>query len=356
MDNHLQNETENSNDDNGQKSLLKTLRLGYTSLKAATFILLILYLLSGIFIVNPNESVFILRLGRLVGQTKDQQVITSGHWRWAWPKPIDEIIRVSAKEVKTVRSHYFWYNQDSITKLTNGNNSNETSHPLRPGIDGYLLTGDSNIVHAQWSISFLITDPVRYALSYKKPETVIRHVLHKVILKQIARRSIADVLYGSSETMTQSVQNQAILQLAKMDIGVTVKNIAFEKREPPQSTIPYFNKVSEANQDEKHILNAAQGYAQKVIVESNVKQAQVIANAEAYRQKSIASIEADKEYFLKILGIYDRAPATALISLHSQALDEVLSRVGSKYIIHSDSKNQGQEIRLMLGADDLKNR
>ncbi len=351
MDSYHLNQTPESNHNDGQKSLLKTLRLGYASLKVATIILLILYLLSGIFIVNPNENVIILRFGQLVGKTNDQQVVTSGRWHWAWPKPMDEIIRVPAKKVKTIHSNYFWYDQGPVTKNLKANNSNQSLNQLRPGIDGYLLTGDSNILHTEWSISYLVTHPVNYALTYKNPEVVIRHVLHKVILHQIARHSIHDILYGNIESIKQSVQNQVIIQLAKINIGVTVKNIAFEKREPPQSTIPYFTKLGEANQDEKQILNSAQGYAQKVIMESKVKRAQIVANAEGYRQKSVASLKAETEYFTKILEIYNSAPKTALISLYSQTLDEVLSKVGSKYIIHSDSKNQGQEIRLTLEAE-----
>ena len=139
--------------------------------------------------------------------------------------------------------------------------------------------------------------------------------------------------------------------MARINIGITVKNITFKSREPPQSTIPYFNKVIEASQDEKQTLNSARSYAQRIMMESKVKQAQILSNAEGYHQKSVASLGADKEYFLKILEIYNRAPKTALISLYSQTLDEVFTNVGSKHIIHIDSKHQGQEIRLMLEAD-----
>ena len=116
MNKNLENQTHDISGSDGQKSLQKTLRLGYISLKVATLILLISYLLSGVFVVNPDENVIILRFGRVVGKTKDQQVITSGRCHWAWPKPIDEIVRVPVKRVRTIHSNYFWYNRDSITE------------------------------------------------------------------------------------------------------------------------------------------------------------------------------------------------------------------------------------------------
>ncbi len=346
MDNNNQNQASGMNTNEGQKALLKTLRPGYILLKAVTVILFILYLLSGLFIVNPNENVIILRFGKLVGDKGNQHLITSGRWHWAWPEPVDEIIRVPAKQVKTIHTDCFWYKQDQITEKLAVNHTN--SNQLRPGIDGYLLTGDRNIVHSQWSISFLITHPVNYALNFKNPDNLIRQELHRAILQQTAQHSIHDFLYGNIETIQESVQNQTVNQLARLNIGVTVMNISCEKREPPRSTIPYFNKVSEANQEEKQTLDSAQRYAQKVTMQSRIKQARIIAEAEGYREKSIATLAADNEYFLKILEVYNQAPKTALINLYSQTLDDVFANVESNYIIHSDSKSKGQEVRIKL--------
>ena len=95
----------------------------------------VLYLLSGITIVRPDEAAVVLRWGRLVGATPALQEHGPG-LLFAFPRPVDRIIRVQVKHVWEVPVRSL----ASIYEVL--------SESLDPLTQGYALTGDQNIVHA----------------------------------------------------------------------------------------------------------------------------------------------------------------------------------------------------------------
>src|ERR1700719_3278983 len=61
----------------------------------------ILYALSGITIVKPDEVAVVLRWGRLVGDTPALQEHGPG-LLFAFPRPVDQVVRVQVKRVREV--------------------------------------------------------------------------------------------------------------------------------------------------------------------------------------------------------------------------------------------------------------
>ena len=74
------------------------------------YALFVVYLLSGQFIVGPDEQAFVLRFGRLVGD-EGEQIIEAGRWHWAFPKPVDKVVRIPVRQARTVRTDHFWVTQ-----------------------------------------------------------------------------------------------------------------------------------------------------------------------------------------------------------------------------------------------------
>src|ERR1700680_4792704 len=62
----------------------------------------VLYVLSGITVVKPDEVAVVLRWGRLVGPTPALQEHGPG-LLFTFPRPIDRVVRVPVKRVREVR-------------------------------------------------------------------------------------------------------------------------------------------------------------------------------------------------------------------------------------------------------------
>src|ERR1700684_4286773 len=106
----------------------------------------ILYVLSGITIVKPDEVAVILRWGRLVGATPAPQEHGPG-LLFAFPRPVDQVVRVQTKHVSEVRvSTLDTYDVSPDSDYGADTGGSPTLDPLT---QGYALTGDDNIVHVE---------------------------------------------------------------------------------------------------------------------------------------------------------------------------------------------------------------
>ena len=118
----------------------------YFLILVAAVILLIA--LSGVRVIASGNVAVILRFGRLVGDTYEEQVHGPG-LLFAFPYIIDEVITVPTGNVieQTVATHY---TSGSMTTLRN---------------NGYVITADRNIAVVSASVKYVISDPVAYALN-----------------------------------------------------------------------------------------------------------------------------------------------------------------------------------------------
>lgn len=337
--------------DAGSQAMLHTLQLAFSTLRWAIVVLLFIYVLSGLFVVGPAESAFILRFGAPVGSTGGGQLIESGHWHWAWPKPIDKIIRVPTKETRTIVTDQFWHDERLSEESERSAGSSGVSDFSISEVEGYNVTGDKNILHSRWSLSYSISDPIKYFSEYTDPEDLIRTTFEATILREMAATRIDQALYGGTEALRLSVHGNLKVALADINAGVLIKNVTIERIEPPRSTRGSFQNVTRMEHEKSKKINAARGYTAKVVQETDGYCAEILALAEGYRKRIVASVHADAVYFQAILEKYQRDPKTTLMTLHTDVLTEVLKKVDRKFVIHTDEDGGGQEVRLLIGSE-----
>ena len=192
-------------------------------------ILVALICCSGIRVVNNHEVAVVLRFGRLVGDTREEQVKEPG-LLLAFPYVIDEVIKVPVGKVHEV----------SIT--THAASADPTYAEIED--TGYVITGDENIIHIDATLKYQISDPVEYALYNSDPETEINGVVSGVMTSCAASKSVDGLLVAgrmitsdwdahmsTRNTVSCMVQGQAAgtaAALAAAD-GTTVRTVDVPK-------------------------------------------------------------------------------------------------------------------------------
>ena len=146
-----------------QPIFLEAFASALRSFRWVALILFVVYLLSATMVVQPGEVALVLRFGKLVGATREDQIRRPG-LLLAMPYPIDRVIRVPIKEEGEVLIQELW------KSLTEGGPPTTTIDPLK---EGYCLTGDQNILQARLVAKFRIDDPIAYALSIENPRGFI---------------------------------------------------------------------------------------------------------------------------------------------------------------------------------------
>ena len=115
------------------QSLTRALQVSFTILKGIIVVLLIVFAFSGIFQVQQDEQALLLRFGKIQGPVEDP-VLKPGI-KFAFPEPINEVIRIPVKRELSIPIDTFWYFESERDKLSEVKRT--VTSPLDPLNDGY---------------------------------------------------------------------------------------------------------------------------------------------------------------------------------------------------------------------------
>src|SRR5215469_16988350 len=93
--------------DAGSQALTEALRSSFTVVRFVMFLLVLVFLASGFFKVEPNERAIILRFGKPLGE--GEKALLGPGLHWSYPYPIDEIQKISVTGVQKVTSDVGWW-------------------------------------------------------------------------------------------------------------------------------------------------------------------------------------------------------------------------------------------------------
>ncbi|MCE9591785.1 MAG: hypothetical protein K8S99_14820 [Planctomycetes bacterium] len=267
--------------DPAQQSLNDALRVSFWVLKVAMLIVVVFYLCSNIFSVPSTEVAVRLRFGQIVGEP-GKQVINPGGPHFALPFPIEQVVRIPTSVQQFDLATEFWFNltpdQVGLTLDQLATAGASTPKALNPERDGSLITGDANIVHARWSLSYKVIDPVAYLKNVgdeKAALAVVHSAAEAGILRSVARLTADEVVKGQidREEAIRNIQQT----LDALETGVRVEQLSIAQPTPPMAVRDAFQAVTRAEsnkardiekalQDRATILGAAAGEAHKPLL------------------------------------------------------------------------------------------
>ena len=314
--------THNDEVGEGTAALVKTTKLMILMLRIAIAVLLIAYILSGFFYVGPSEYALVLRFGKISG-TAGEEIVESGAWQWAWPKPIGEVVRIP-KKTQSLSTDYYYFNDAYMGGPENKPALTANAGPLVTGTDGYLLTKDENILHAKWGLTYDVVDPVTYYTSQIDANATIRRVFESTILKRIARTGIDQALYADPDNLRKKVKKDTLKAFEELDIGIKVKFVNFGESTPPRTSVLAFHEVQKSEHIKQTLILEAETYRSTTLQNSNGLAKQRQAEADAYASELIASVQAESQYFNQLLEQYQDKPDIAIRNLISITRQNVM--------------------------------
>ncbi|MBI1841331.1 MAG: hypothetical protein HYR88_10850, partial [Verrucomicrobia bacterium] len=159
---HSHEHSDEGEGDAGTRALADALRRSFAVLKFIMGGLVIVFLFSNVKIVGPEERGVILRFGKPVGE--GEGILLPPGPKLAWPYPIDEFKTIPISRIQQVASTVGWHRTSALAAATGEDDGGGGAlDPLR---DGYLMTGDANIVHVRAVFNYRITDPTRYLFAF----------------------------------------------------------------------------------------------------------------------------------------------------------------------------------------------
>ncbi|WP_312047422.1 FtsH protease activity modulator HflK [Anaerotignum sp.] len=288
-----------------------------------------IYLLTGIYIVNPGEQAVIRRFGVLQGQPVSEGL----HYRL--PFPIDEVQKVNVSEVRRA--------DIGMSLPEHVHQPNEEPTAIQ------LLTGDENIITSQASVHYQINDAAKYLYNVNgNGEQLVRYSVEAALVQLMASTAVDDIL------STEKVEAQnSILQLAQdalngYDAGIQITAFNIQAIVPPDNVSAAFLDVTTAKEEKETAINEANGYYNSLIPKARAEANKLISDAEAYKQEQLSRATGDTEKFLAMLTEYQKNSAiytedTTKYRLLLETLEKILP-TAKLYIV--DSADGNVDVRL----------
>ncbi len=266
---------------------------------------------SGIRFVNPGEVAIVLRFGKIVGDTPEEQIHEPGIL-FAFPYIIDEVVTVPTGTVmeRIIETHY-------------------TDGPI--GSSGYVITGDNAIALMRVSVKYTITDPVNYALHIKDAEKMIDACVSNAMLEKAASTNFEEILTTGKEEFSSAVRKLSQRNIDSNKIGVTLTSFEFVNVVPPEDVKPYYDSVTAASIDQEKIIKEANQYASQVKIEAEAEKEKLISEAEAEKSKKVSAANSDLSEFWGVKDEYEKSylsRATVTTRIKNDKLTKAISNIG----------------------------
>lgn len=277
---------------------------------------------SGIKFVKSGESAIILRFGKIVGDTPDEQVHDAGIL-FAFPYIIDEVITVPTGSIQefTVNTHY-----------TDG-------EMMTYDRNGYVITGDNSIAIISASVKYTISDPVAYALAVKDPQYIINAVVSNAMINVAANYAVDDILTTGKDSYTKEVHALSQEKLDENGIGVTLSHFELTRVGMPEEVRDMYELVNSTNIQASTRIEQARQYYETRIPGAEAQAASLIAEAQANYSNFTAAANADLYEFYGVLEEYNANPDVVRVRLYNTAITNILRKIGTVRIVDdSDSK------------------
>ena len=337
--------------DAGSEALTEALRSSFWIVKVVMFLLLIVFLGSGFFTVEPQEQAMIIRLGKPVGEGKKALLGPGLHW--SFPYPIDEYVKVPISAIQRVSSTVGWYATTPEQEVAGTEEASlPVTYPLNPLMDGSVLTADRNIVHTRATLTYHISDPVTYVFNFVNASNAVQNALDNALVYAASTYKVDDLLTRDVAGFKEAVRKRVVELVNQENLGIDVEECLIQSRAPRQLK-DAFDSVLKAALNRQKLLEDARSYESQVSSKAGADARSMINFAESDRSRLVSEVRSQADRFNDILPKFKQNPQLFLQQRLTDTLGRVLTNAHKIYVAEGQGGNM-KEFRLLLNRPPPK--
>ena len=337
-------------DDANSQALSDALRSSFVIVKAVMVLLVLAFLSTGMVTVGPQEKAMILRFGKPVGEG-DAALLGPG-LHWAFPPPIDEVVKIPMGQVQTVRSTVGWY--QTTAAMEAANSEPEPRNSLNPLTDSYVLTADGNIIHVRGTLRYRISEPgLRYTFDFMETPHLVQNAFNNALVFVAAQHKVDDVLTRDFTGFREKVGLRLNQLIQQQGLGVIIDQIDLQAI-PPRWLKGHFNAVLESEVKRGKVINQARSEADQKVNQAKAQAAALVNAGEHDRNRLVEMIAAEAKRFTDLLPAY-RKDSQLFTRLHqNDTLQRVLTNATDKWVLPLNTGGSPSQLRLQITREPEK--
>lgn len=277
-------------------------KLGSIGLIAAAVVLGGLWLLSGIYIIQPAERGVILQFGQYAHTTQP-----GPHWHIPWPVQTLERVNVDQNRSVELKSQE-------------------------------ILTKDENIVEIDLAVQYNIKDAPDYLFNVVEADTTLRQAAESALRETVGQTIMDLVITEGRDIIADDTKTQIQDILDGYNAGMQVNSVNLESAQPPEQVQAAFSDAIKAREDQERFINESEAYKNGLLPQARGDAVIALEEARAYKAQVVNAAQGEANRFESLLTEYEKAPEVTRERLYIESLEAVLSN-SSKVMIDVEGGN-----------------
>jgi membrane protease subunit HflK len=286
------------------------------SFKYIFILAFIVWMATGIYIIDPAERGVVLRFGAF-------QTSTTQGPHWHIPYPVESVYKVNVEQVRSAEIGF----RNAQNSYSGGVSS-----------ESLMLTRDENMVDVKLAVQYKIANAQDYLFNVSNPELTLSHVVQSIIRQVVGDNTMDFVLTTGRDQVAQEVKTASQALINDYGLGIQITAVTMQDAQPPVQLKAAFDDVVKAREDEQRYINEARAYANDIVPKARGASQRLLAEAEAYKSEVVSKSEGEAYRFTQILTEYTKAPGVTKERLYRETLEDVLSNT-NKVIVDSNSNS-----------------
>lgn len=295
--------------------------------------LAVLWLASGLYIVNPGEHAVVQRFGAWV------RTIDSEGLKYHLPAPVETVSKFNVNQIRTMNIG-FTGPVGRTAAATPGRDVPEES---------LMLTSDFNIVDLDFVIQWDISSAEQFVFNIESPENTLRKVAQSAIREVVGQTQMFQIITTERGAVAENAKAimQAILDEYKSGINIT--QVLINSAEVHPDVQSAFQDVQSAKQDAEDVQNRAQAYREDIIPKARGAASRITQEAQGYKQSVVARASGDADRFNSVLSAYQNGQDVTKERMYIETMESVLKNAQKIILDGNGSSNGGVVPYLPLG-------
>ena len=284
--------------------------------------IVVIWLGSGFYRVQPDQQGVVLRFGEWVNTTQPGL-------NWHIPYPIES---VSTPSVERINSIDVGFRSPGPGRSTAKRDVAEES---------LMLTGDQNIIDIDFTVLWKIADAGRYLFNIRNPDATVKATAESAMREIIARTDIQPALTEGRQDIEQKTRERMQTILESYEAGIEITQVQLQQVQPPQPVLDAFDDVQRSLQDRDRLRNEADAYRNDILPRARGEAQRMIQEAQAYRERLINEADGEAQRFISVFTAYKQNPEVTRRRMYLETMQGIFSRTDTVIL---DNKGGGGAI------------
>lgn len=278
---------------------------------------LVVWLFSGIYIVDAGKQGVVLRFGKFTEAT-----LPGPHWHI--PYPVEQVEIVDVEQRRFVELGY----------RSAGGGQSAVVVPR----EALMLTQDENIVNIQLAVQYQVSDAREFLFNVRDPQSVLKQTAESAIREVVGKSEMDFILKEGRAEVASKTKTFMQTILDEFKSGLLISDVNLQDAQPPDEVQGAFSDAIKAREDKQRLINEAEAYANEVVPKARGAAARQMQEAEAYKQAVVAKAEGEASRFKALLVEYKKAPDVTRKRLYIDTIESVLAS-SNKVMVDAKSNN-----------------